>query len=466
MKQHIVDVLAEAKESSQRLIRLFLPVLIEQFFITIMAVINTMLASRLGPSAISAIGTDGTIINVAISVFSALSIGGTVVVAQYTGRGEHHKANQATALALSATTIISVVITTLVFIFRRNIIMGLFGEAEADVLTYAVQYLSIVVFYFIPVAITTMGFGILRGAGDVKTPMLISTFMNVLNVLLGWILIYGYDIPFLWTRLQFDGFGVRGAAIALLSAQTIGMSLVLFVLFRGNRNIKLRDKTLFRFDGSMLKRIFGLGVPAGAEQLMFNGGKLLVQTFIMALGTTAIAANAVVNSATMLILAPGSALSIIATTLVGQTYGSGNKEQTKKMLKFIFAASVVLLLLSTLIFLPLRRPLLSLYTSDTATLEAAIPLFTTYLIVMPLFWAPSFVIPAGLRGAGDVRFTMIISIISMWLFRILFSYIFAIVFNWGVIGIWLAMYLDWIGRGSMFVPRMLGNKWLQRRTID
>lgn len=466
MKKHIIDVLTEARESSSSLIRLFLPVLIEQFFITIMAVINTMLASRLGSEAISAIGTDGTIINVAISVFSALAIGGTVVVAQYSGRGDYYKANQATATALSATATISVIVTIFVFLFRKQLIEGLFGDAEAIVLTYATQYLGIVAFYFIPVAITTMGFGILRGAGDVKTPMIISIFMNLLNVILGVILIYGFNIPLIFTRLRFSGLGVRGAAIALLSAQSIGMFVVLFVLFRGNRSVKIGDRELFRFNKKMLGRIFSLGVPAGAEQLMFNGGKLLVQTYIMALGTTAIAANAVVNSATSLILIPGTALSVIATTLVGQTYGRGDKEQTKKMLKFIYSASVVLLLLSMLIFLPLRGPLLSLYTSDPATRVAARPLLTTYLLVMPLVWASSFVIPAGLRGAGDVRFTMIISVISMWLLRILLSYIFTIRLGWGVIGIWIAMYVDWIGRAIFFIPRMLGDKWLRRAVAD
>lgn len=466
MKKHMIEVLAEAKESSSRLLRIFVPVLIEQFFITVMAVINTMLASRLGPEAISAIGTDGTIINVVISIFSALSIGGTVVVAQYIGRGEYHKASQATAAAMSATTVISIVVTAIVFIFRRPLIHGLFGEADEVVLTYALQYLSITVFYFIPVAVTTMGFGILRGAGDVKTPMLISIIKNVLNVILGLILIYGFDIPFFFTRLRFAGYGVRGAAIALLLAQTIGMAMVLFVLFRGNRSIRLRDKELFRFDPQMLRRIFSLGVPAGAEQLMFNGGKLLVQTFIMALGTTAIAANAVINSATTLILTPGSALSVIATTLVGQAYGSGDKVQTKKMLKFLYIASVVLLLVSTLVFLPLRRPLLGLYSNDPATIQESMPLLTVYLIVTPLFWAPSFVIPAGLRGAGDVRHTMIISVVSMWLLRILLSYVFTVVFNWGVMGVWIAMYVDWAGRAVFFVIRMLGDKWLRRSLPD
>lgn len=466
MKQHIFEILADIRESWSRLFRLFLPVLIEQFFITIMAVINTMLASRLGPEAISAIGTDGTIINVAISVFSALAIGGTVVVAQYSGRGEYQKANQATATALSASSAISLVITISIFIFRRQIINGLFGDAESIVLNHATDYLSIVVFYFIPVAITTMGFGILRGSGDVKTPMMISIFMNMLNVLLGLIFIYGFDIPFFFTRLTFSGLGVKGAAIALLTAQTIGMGITLFVFFRGNRSIKLRDKTLFRFDRKMLGRIFGLGVPAGAEQLMFNGGKLLVQTFIMALGTTAIAANSVVNSATTLILIPGSALSVIATTLVGQTYGRGDKVQTKKILKFVFFSSMTLLLLSTLIFLPIRKPLLGLYTNDPATQLEALPLLTVYLLVMPVFWAPSFVIPSGLRGAGDVRFTMLVSIISVWALRIFLSYVFTVRLGWGVMGIWIAMYVDWIARSIFFLKRMFGDKWLKRSVID
>ncbi|NJP41320.1 MATE family efflux transporter [Oscillospiraceae bacterium HV4-5-C5C] len=452
----------DLKTYSARLLPLFLPILVEQFFITIMSVVNTMMSSRLGPEAISAIGTDASIINVANSFFSALGIGGTVVVAQFTGQDDHRSANKAAAMAISSAVVISVLVSGSLFVFRVRLIDSLFGQADPLILEYALQYMAIVVFYFIPVAINTMSFGILRGAGDMKTPMKISIFMNVLNVVLGYQLIYGLHIHWGWLQLNTAGLGVRGAAISMLTAESSGTILVMIVLFLPNRVICLRDRSLFGFDRKLLGRIFGLGLPASAEQLMFNGGKVIVQVFLMSFGTAQIAANSVVSSVSTLILIPGNALATLATTVVGQAYGARQYDDARSILRQLNRLSMLLLAGTSLLTLLLAHPLLGLYTDDPATLAVSYPLLIVYLAVTTVIWPASFVIPAGLRGAGDVKFTMIVSIISMWLLRILMSYVLGVVLQGGVMGIWVAMYIDWVGRLLFFVPRMRGRRWLHQ----
>jgi len=435
-----------------------LPVLVEQLFIVFMGAINTILASNLGKEAISAIGMVDTISIIIISLFSALAIGGTVVVAQYTGHNNPEKANHAAAQALSSCLAIAVVITLLILALRKPLLFSLFGEAEPAVLANAITYLSISLWSYVPIAMITIAFGILRGSGNTRTPMIISILMNFFNVVFSYFLIYGINLG----KMQTPAFGVAGAATGLTLARTLGAALVLTVLFRGSRQLRLNKWAYFRFDTELQKCIFTLGVPASAEQLMFNGGKLIVQTFIVSLGTVSIAANTIVNSVSSILSVPGMALSIAAPAIVGQQIGAGQPQQAKKQLQFLVFAAMAANVLVSLILLPFSRSLLSLYTHDPATLDMAVLVLLVNLVVKPLIWPSAFMIPAGLRGAGDVRYTMIVSIISMWLLRILSGYVFAIVFQMGILGIWVGMYADWVGRSIFFVRRMRGDRWLKK----
>ena len=417
---------AEIRQLGQSVSAMALPVLVEQLFIVFMGAVNTMLASNLGKEAISAIGMVDTISMIIISLFSALAI--------------------------------AAVITLLILALRKPLLYSLFGDAEPTVLSNAVTYLSISLWSYLPIAIITIAFGILRGSGNTRTPMLISILMNFFNVVFSYTLIYGISLG----PLQTPSFGVAGAATGLTLARSLGAALALILLLRGSRQLRLNKRAYFRFDAELQKCVFRLGVPASAEQLMFNGGKLIVQTFIVSLGTASIAANAIVGSVSSILMVPGMALAIAAPAIVGQQIGAGKPQQAKKQLQFLVLAAMAANVLVSLILLPLGRGLLSLYTQDPGTLYLAAVVLLVNLLVQPLLWPSAFMIPAGLRGAGDVRYTMIVSIISMWLLRILSGYVLAIVFEMGILGIWLAMYADWVGRSIFFVRRMLGDRWLKK----
>ncbi len=461
-----MNQLHEYKRMGQSVSRLALPVLVEQFFIVIMGVVNTMLASNMGPEAISAIGMVDSISHIFISVFGALAVGGTVVVAQYTGREDRKSANQAAGQALTSCLMISGVVTAFIFISQRLMLESLFDQAEAAVMQNAHDYFSIVLWSYLPLAMTSVTFGILRGAGDTRTPMLVSIIMNVLNVIFSYSLIYGLYINLGFWVIQTPAYGVSGAATGITMARMAGMLLILIPIFRGSKDIQLTSLHHFRLRKDMLKRVFQLGIPAGAEQLMFNGGKLVVQTFIVSLGTASMAANAITGSVNSMIMIPGNALSIAATALVGQLIGRGQPQEAKKQLKFLVVTASAAMLLLSLILFPMLRLIIGLYTSDTDTASLAFVVLVSSLIAQPLFWPGSFILPGGLRGAGDVTYTMVISIISMWVIRIFLGYIFALVLPLGVLGIWLAMYLDWLIRSVFFALRLKGRKWLQKSVID
>lgn len=455
----------EIASMSRTITRLTLPVLIEQFFIVSMGAINTMLVSNIGGEAISATGNVDTINNIIISVFSALAVGGTVVVAQYTGREDDRKANQAAAQALLACFLIAGSVTALIGILQRPLLQALFQNADPLILGYSYTYLAIILWSYVPIGLMTMAFGILRGSGDTRIPMIISIIMNLVNVGLSYVLIYGIRLNAGILVIQTPALGVRGAAIGLTAARTLGMVLALFPLLRGDRQIKLDWHDWLKLDGPMLRSILHLGVPGGTEQLMFNGGKLIVQTFIVQLGTIALASNAICNSLAAMATIPGLSMSLAITALVGQAVGRGDKTGARKLLTFSVLYNSVALAALSLLFLPFARALVGLFTHDPTTIRTAVRILYTYLLAQPLFWSGSFALPSGLRGAGDVRYTMIISIISMWLLRILLGYLFAIVLDFGLLGVWLAMYADWAFRAVQFILRLRSGKWLQHRTV-
>lgn len=466
MNRLFVNQITEYKRMGQSVSRLALPVLVEQFFIVIMGVVNTMLASNMGPEAISAIGMVDSVSHIFISVFGALAVGGTVIVAQYTGREDRRNANHAAGQALTSSLVISGIVTIIIFLFQRQMLQSLFDQAEPVVMQNARDYFSIVLWSYLPLAMTSVTFGILRGAGDTRTPMLVSIIMNFLNVIFSYTLIYGLDFNLGLFVLRTPAYGVSGAATGITLARLAGMLLILVPIFKGSKDIQLTSLDHFKFDKTMQKRVFQLGVPAGAEQLMFNGGKLVVQTFIVSLGTASMAANAITGSVNSMIMIPGNALAIAATALVGQLIGRGEPQEAKKQLKFLIAtASAAMLLLSILLF-PLLNIIIGLYTRDTETASLAFIVLVSSLIAQPLFWPGSFIMPGGLRGAGDVKYTMIVSVISMWLMRILLGYVFALVLPLGVLGIWLAMYSDWLVRTVFFALRLKGRKWLKKSVID
>lgn len=451
----------DLKEFRRDMKQMAAPVIIEQAASVLMNMISTMIASQLGPAAISAIGSVNTITLLVIAVFSALSTGGTVAVAQYRGQKKREEVRKTVANGLAGTFVLALISVSLLLAFRRPLIRGLFRGAEQEVLELSMIYLRTICFYYLPFSITSMGMALLRGAGDVRNPMLVSLITNAVCLLISYPLIYGFASP-----EAGRGLGVRGAALAMVIAQTVGMALILWIIFTEKGRISIRPSMLLHPDFKILGNILFFGAPAGAEQVMFNGGKLLTQVFIMGMGTAAVAANTIVNSVSSLISVSGNSLSILATTMVGRLVGSDERLKARRWNFFIAAFSSLTFLLMMAVTLPLSGLLIRLFTQDPQTQEIAIKLLRIYILVIPLFHSASFNLPSGLRGAGDVTYTMTVSILSMWILRVGMSYVLAVVLKLGVYGIWFGMYLDWIARSAFFIPRSAGTKWLKHKRIS
>ncbi|MDF2522528.1 MAG: efflux family protein [Clostridiales bacterium] len=440
------------------------PILTEQIFVVLMGVVNAIMAGRIGKEAVSAIGMVDSLNNVFISMFTALAVGGTVVVAYYTGQRNRQSANDAAKQAFLSGLVIALIITLATWVFRYPLLNILYGSAEQDVINQSFIYLNITLPTYPLIALTSIACGVLRGAGDTRTPMKVTIFMNIINVIFSYILIYGIEVRSGGFDGVIPGMGVKGAALGIAIARTTGALIFIYILLKGTTGTQLTNMFKVKWDWDMQKSIFGVGIPASVEQLLFTGGKLATQTFIVGMGTAAIAANYIATSIFALFSIPGNAMSVASTTLIGQSMGKGDTEEARKTMRYLtLFTSACLLVLSAFLF-PMSGLLSSLYTQSQDVIDLSAKILKLSAIFMPLLWALSFVLPAGLRGAGDAKYTMVTSILGMWVFRITLAYFLGVPLGLGVIGIWLGMFADWFVRSILYYVRFKGDKW-KRNTI-
>jgi putative MATE family efflux protein len=295
--------------------------------------------------------------------------------------------------------------------------------------------------------------------------MKVTITMNIINVFTSYTMIYGLKFKFLFMHINTKGYGVRGAALGLTTARLVGAVIVLFILLKGSKNIKLTDIFHIKINMDIQKSIFNIGIPASIESLLFNCGKLITQVLIVGMGTASIASNYIANSILSMVNIPGSSLTVAATTLVGQSMGRGDDKEAASNLKYLVSFAAVCLTVLSLISLPLAHTLASLYNKDTEIIRITVSLIRLSAIFTPVFWALSFVLPAGLKGAGDVKYTMFTSMFGMWVFRITLGYVLGVPLKIGVAGVWLGMFTDWVVRGTLYAFRFKNGKWKYKRVI-
>jgi putative efflux protein, MATE family len=439
---------------SRRILALFLPVLVDQTFLVTMSFVNTAMISSSGVTAVSAVNMIDSINNFLVNVFIAVSTGGTVIVAQYKGNGDDRMVPKAAAGTVFSVFLMAFAIGLFVIVFHGATLGLLFGGAEADVLSKAKIYLIGSCTSYCGIAIEEACCGGLRGIGETRSALMLSIITNCSYVL--------FNLLFI-TVLHM---GVLGMSISVNISRYLGAACALIYLVRFNETLHLELRDLFAFDLRMLKRISFIGLPYAAEQMFFNGGKLLTQTFIVSLGTYAIAVNAICGSLAMLIQIPSNALCLTIVTVVGQCMGRQNVDDARKFLRSFNVLSSVTFTLMGVLILPFFTPLVSLFNPPGAIIPTIFTILVINNIAQIPLWSVSFIMPSGLRAAGDAKFTFIVSMLSMWLFRVVLGYILGVHTPLGIVGVWLAMDCEWGVRGAIFLHRYRGKKWYAHRLID
>lgn len=441
-------------------LKLALPVVVEQTFIMVMGLVNMVMAGHIGKEVISAVGMVDSINNIIIAFFTALAIGGTVIVAQNSGRMDLENAQKAALNAIFSGVLIAFFVTLLLFIFKKSIVFTVFSSAEPNVINNTLIYFRITLLTYPMIALTAIVFGILRGAGDTKTPLKVTITMNIMNVFLSYVFIFGVEITNKQIHILIPSLGIRGAAYGIAIARIIGTIMIIVVFYKKFLSNNIRSLKHFRFDTKILKLIFGIGIPSSIESLMFNGGKLITTVFVVGMGTATIAANAIGSSIMGLVNIAGIALAIAAVTMVGQAVGRKDFQMASDTLLYLTKAGMLLLTVICVCLFPFASHLAAVYTSDPEVIKISTMLIRSAIIFTPPFWAISFLLPSGLKGGGDVKYTLKVSMLGMWIFRLGLGYLLAIPFKFGIMGIWMGMYIDWIVRGILFVIRFKKGKWI------
>ena len=438
----------------QALVALLLPLIAEQALSVTIGLADTLMVSSVGEAAVSGVSLVDSFNTLMIQVMSALATGGAVVTSQYIGHREPKNAKAAAAQILFVLASFSLVVAAVVVVGRHAILRGIFGSIDADVMRYAETYFLLSALSYPFIGLYNAGAALFRAQGNSRISMLSSLVMNVINIGGNAVLIYGF------------GMGVLGAALASLVSRAVSCLVVLWLLQRPACPLRVDGLRALAPDGGLIRRILRVGIPAGIENGMFQIGKLSVSSLTSTLGTAAIAANAVANTASTFLNIPANAVGMAALTVVGQCLGAGEKEQavyySRRLLLTAYCGAWVMNLSA---FLFANRFVISLFNLSPEAQTMALQVMVWFNFVSLFFWPSSFTLPNILRAAGDARFTMAVSILSMWVFRVGFCYVMVLGFHGRLLSIWMGMFLDWVFRSVCFMVRFVRGKWLEQHVI-
>ena len=443
---------------NRELVKMILPLVAEQFLIIFVGLVDTAMVSYLSEAAVSGVSLVDMINQLIIQVLAALATGGAVIASQYIGHKEQARACEAANQLLLLIILIALGIMALFLVFRRPFLKLLFGQIEDNVMAEALTYLKISAVSYPFIALYSGGTALFRSMKKTNMTLILSLLMNMVNIVCNYIFMFVL------------GLGVAGAALGSLAGRGLAGIAAVLLLLNPVREVHLvhpkKQNSSFRLlDLQMAKRILYIGIPNGLENGMFQLGKILVVSVISAFGTVQIAANAVANNLDAFGVIPGFAFGLAMITIVGQCVGAGDYAQAEYFARKLNRMAGLVMFLYNVCLLILLPQLLNLYVLSDETRQLASTLVTIHFIFSMFLWVPAFNKPNALRAANDVKFTMTISIVSMWAFRVFFGIVLGKWMGMGVLGIWIAMLMDWAFRALMFALRFRSKKWQRVKLI-
>ena len=432
---------------NKALLALILPLVVEQLLAVLVGMADSIMIASVGEAAVSGVSLVDQIMVLLINAFSALATGGAVVAGQFLGQDRREEACKSATQMVWFITICAIGITVLVYLGKSFILHTVFGKIDQDVMHHADIYLLIVAASIPFMALYNGGAAIFRTMGNSKVTMQISIIMNVINIGGNAILIYGFHR------------GTEGVAIPTLVSRMTAAIIIIALLCDEKRTLHIKRTWRYRINWEMVKKILSIGVPNGLENSMFQLGKIAVLSLVSGLGTASLAANAVGNNIANFAILPGMSFGFALITVCAQCVGAGDFEQVKYYTKHMMRVEYLCLIASNLIVILALPFILSVYNLSDEAARYANDIILYHAACVVTIWPLSFTLPNTLRAAADVKVTMVLSIISMWVFRFGFSYLLTMVFHMGIFGVWVAMTIDWLVRGIFFVCRYKSGRW-------
>lgn len=439
--------------SKKQIWQLMIPLMVEQLLTITVGIADSMMVSAAGEAAVSGVSLVDSLNNLILGIMAALATGGAVVCSQYIGKRQKENACQAANQLLLTSVVLALLITGIMLLGGRGLLQLVFGNTEAAVMDHAVTYTVIIVMTYPFMAVYNSAAALFRSMGNSRISMLVSLLMNAINISLNAVLIFGFHM------------GVAGAAAATLAARIVGSVLMLIMIHQKKYEIHISDLQKIRPNPSMIRRILYIGIPTGLENGMFQLGRILVLSLAASFGTASIMANAVAGSLCAFMIIPGTAVSLAMVTIVGQCIGAEKIDQARRYTNRLLLLSIVMIGVVSAVIVLLRPFLLGLYHMSAEAYGMAYRLMFWHFILGTFMWPLSFNLPNALRAGNDVKYTMTVSMLSMWICRVAFSYLLARRFELGLYGIWIAMFTDWLTRLVCFVIRYRGDRWCRKRLV-
>lgn len=441
------------KLDNKYITRLIVPLVFEQLLAVSVGMIDTLMVSTVGQEAVSSVALVDNINRLIINVIAAFCTGGVVIASQYFGNGSKENSRKSCAQLINIILIFTI-LTMLVFcFFTRPLLSAIFGNVDKEVMDGACTYIIVTSISFPFLGLYNAGAAIYRSMGNSKISMKISILLNIINIAFNAVFVFGFH----W--------GVFGVGFATLISRVVASAIMHYNVMFVKNPLQLNSISLYRLNRKMIRRILNIGIPSGIENGMFQIGKIAVVSIIAKLGTDAIAANAVGYQIIDFPNIIGTSAGLALITIAGYTMGANDPQATRlytrKMLKIAYISDWICKGL-LFVFVPF---VVSWFSLSAKASESAVLVIRCFSIASIVIWPLSFTLPSTLRAAGDVKYTMLVSIISMWLFRVISSYIFAIVFDMGILGAWIGMFIDWYARGILYGLRYLSHRWENIKVI-
>lgn len=439
--------------SNKSLFLLFMPLVIEQTLHITVGFADSLIVSDVGESAVSGVSLVNFLMSLLNYLLLAVSVGGSVVISQYLGRKNVNEARHAANQLFWTVGLFSLVITLSVFLTKDLIMNLLFGHIDDEVYFHADTYLSITIFSLPFLSVYNAGAALFRTMNDSRRPMRIMVYMNVINIAGDALFVYGLHL------------GTAGIAVPTLLSRVGAAVIIIYKALDKDNQIYIKPSFNVYYDWKMIRRIMSVGIPFALENGMFYGGRIIILSMIATFGTASIAANAVSGTLTLFQVMPGMALVSGMTVVIARCIGADDIEQAiyynRKIMIIVYVANTI----SSLFVLAVMPVALNIYglSYDAETMTRHIIYLHTVFTI--LVWPLCYTLPTTFRAAGDAQYPMWVSSACMICFRIIGAYVLGIVFNLGVVGVWLGMFGDWVAKAVMFAHRYYTMKWLDFRIV-
>lgn len=426
-----------------QLIKLLAPLIVEQILTVLVGMADVVMVAAVGETAVSGVSLVDSISILIIQIMGAMATGGAVVCSQYLGKRQVRDAGTAAGQLVFVTLAISMAVTVAALAGNRHLLAVIFGQVEQEVMDNAQTYFWITALSYPFIGLYNACAALFRSMGNSKVSMFTALVMNGINITGNAICVFGLKM------------GVAGVAYPTLVSRMTAAVLILILLQNRHNALRIRKIRALRPHPRMIRTILSIGIPGGLESGMFQFGKIFLQSLVSSLGTASIASYAVACNLVTLLYLPGNALGLGLITIVGQCVGAGKPKEAMHYTRLLLGINyLILAVISTAMFFGTDW-LVSVYNLSSEAAAISHVLLRAHCAAM-ILWPAAFTLPNALRAAMDARFTMMVSVFSMWAFRIGFAYVFVNLFKLGVPGVWYGMFIDWAFRAAVFLARFSG----------